>query len=148
VRLAIGAPAAGCEVHEGLEIYRDRFTLGTKEVNDLISLPFSDGSLETGSENWQDQAIVSPTIFQSGPYRVFFFSSDRAEPPHVHIVRERKLAKFWLGPVTVATNIGFGMREIQRLARLVTEHETRIRKAWHEYFGIPDESGGASGARH
>jgi hypothetical protein len=47
VRLAIGAPAAGCEVHEELEIYRDRFTVGTKEVNDLIPLPFSDGGLVT-----------------------------------------------------------------------------------------------------
>lgn len=51
---------------------------------------------------------MSPTILQSGPYRLFFFSSDRAEPPHVHVMRETKLAKFWLGPVRLATTVGFG----------------------------------------
>ena len=88
-------------------------------------------------ENWQDRAIVSPTVLHSGPYRFFFFSSDRSEPPHVHVARERKLAKFWLGPVRVAANDGFGAREIRRLAGLVEQHEADIRKAWHEYFGIP-----------
>ena len=96
----------------------------------------------------QDEAIVSPTILQSGPYRFFFFSSDRSEPPHVHVMRDRALAKFWLGPVRLATCVGFGKREIERLSRLVVEHEAEIRKAWHEYFGIPDEGGGTSGPRH
>lgn len=66
----------------------------------------------------------------------------------MHVMRERKLAKFWLGPVRPATCVGFGKRETERLTRLVLEHETEIRKAWHEYFGIPDEGGGASRARH
>lgn len=91
---------------------------------------------------------MSPTILQSGPYRFFFFSTDRSEPPHVHVMRERRLAKFWLGPVRLASRVGFGKRETARLTRLVVEHETEIRKAWHEYFGIPDEGGGAAGARH
>lgn len=42
---------------------------------------------------------MSPTVLQSGPYRFFFYSSDRGEPTHVHITRERKEAKFWLEPV-------------------------------------------------
>ena len=91
---------------------------------------------------------MSPTILQSGPYRFFFFSSDRSEPPHVHVMRDRALAKFWLGPVRLATCVGFAKREIERLSRLVVEHEAEIRKAWHEYFGIPDEGGGTSGPRH
>ena len=91
---------------------------------------------------------MSPTILQSGPYRFFFFSSDRSEPPHVHVMRDRKLAKFWLGPVRLATCVGFGKRETERVSRLVGEHEAEIRKAWHEYFGIPDEGGGTSGTRH
>lgn len=31
-----------------------------------------------------------------GPYRFFFFSFDCNEPPHIHVQRERQLAKFWL----------------------------------------------------
>ena len=45
---------------------------------------------------------VSPAVLRSGPYRFFFFASDRNEPPHVHIERERKTAKFWLSPVRIA----------------------------------------------
>ena len=33
---------------------------------------------------------VSPTVLRSGPYRFFFFASDRAEPVHVHVAREDK----------------------------------------------------------
>jgi hypothetical protein len=42
---------------------------------------------------------LSPTILQSGPYRFFFFASDRTEPLHVHVRRDAKLDKFWLAPV-------------------------------------------------
>jgi hypothetical protein len=39
-----------------------------------------------------------------GPYRLLFFSSDRGEPVHVHAVRDRRAAKFWLEPVRFAYN--------------------------------------------
>ncbi|MEI6667324.1 MAG: DUF4160 domain-containing protein [Acidobacteriota bacterium] len=92
---------------------------------------------------------MSPTILQSGPYRFFFFSSDRSEPPHVHVARERRLAKFWLTPARLATNFGFGAREAQRLVGLVQQHEAEFLKAWHEYFGIGGGNGGGqTGSRH
>jgi len=92
---------------------------------------------------------VSPTILESGPYRFFFFSSDRAEPPHVHVARERKLAKFWLVPVRLATNLGFASREVHRVTGLVEQHEAELLKAWHEYFGIGGGNGrGKTGSRH
>ncbi|KAB2961114.1 MAG: DUF4160 domain-containing protein [Candidatus Methylomirabilis oxygeniifera] len=39
-----------------------------------------------------------PTILRSGPYRFYFYSNERAEPPHIHVQRERFFAKFWLNP--------------------------------------------------
>jgi hypothetical protein len=35
-----------------------------------------------------------PTVLQRGLYWFFFYSSDRAEPPHVHVERDENLAKF------------------------------------------------------
>jgi hypothetical protein len=78
---------------------------------------------------------VSPTVLQSGPYRLFFFSSDRGEPVHVHVARERKAAKLWLSPVRVEYNHGFSATELRKVEVLVARHEADIRKAWHEYFG-------------
>lgn len=68
---------------------------------------------------------MSPTILQSGPYRLFFYSSDRAEPPHVHVLRERKEAKFWLEPVHLEYNRGFSHNEVNNVEGLVREHQAR-----------------------
>ena len=77
---------------------------------------------------------MSPTVLQSGPYRLFFFSSDRGEPMHVHVERDRKTAKFWLTPVRLEYNHGFAANELNRIETLVQEHETELAKAWHDYF--------------
>jgi hypothetical protein len=77
---------------------------------------------------------VSPTVLRSGPYRFFFFATDRTEPVHVHVARERKTAKFWLSPVRNGYNHGFALAELNRIAALVRQHEGELVKAWHEYF--------------
>lgn len=77
---------------------------------------------------------MSPTVLQSGPYRLFFFSSDRGEPPHVHVTRDRKTAKFWLQPVRAEYNLGFAPTELNKISALVQEHQTELLKAWDDYF--------------
>jgi len=47
-----------------------------------------------------------PTILRSGPYRLYFYSHEPNEPPHVHVDRDDLSAKFWLDPVTLARNSG------------------------------------------
>jgi hypothetical protein len=81
---------------------------------------------------------VSPTVLQSGPYRFFFFSSDRNEPTHVHVKRDRKLAKFWLSPIRLEYNYGFTPTELNRITAIVREHEAELLKAWHDYFNRSD----------
>jgi hypothetical protein len=76
---------------------------------------------------------VSPTVLQSGPYRFFFFSSDRGEPPHVHVARDRKTAN-WLQSVRLEYNLGFAANELNKISALVQEHQTELLKAWHDYF--------------
>ena len=48
-----------------------------------------------------------------GPYRFFFTSFDCNEPPHVHAERENRTCKFWLDPLRLARNHGFGARELK-----------------------------------
>jgi hypothetical protein len=64
-----------------------------------------------------------PTLGWIGPYRIFFFASDRAEPPHVHVSRDDNAAKVWLAPVRLATNFGFNRREVVRVVRIVPTYE-------------------------
>ncbi len=75
-----------------------------------------------------------PTVFADGPYSFVFFSSDRDEPPHIHVKRDRRIAKFWLGPVALAKNRGFPGHELNEIGRLVAEHELSLVEAWREYF--------------
>ena len=76
-----------------------------------------------------------PTVLWSGPYRFFFFSGDRDEPAHIHVARDRFLAKFWIQPVRLQESGGFRGPELRRIDRLVREHEADLMEAWHEFFG-------------
>ena len=81
---------------------------------------------------------MSPTIFESGPYRFFFYSADREEPPHVHVEREANRAKFWLTPVSPARSGGFAATELLRIERIVRQQQQTLLRAWNEYF-VPSE---------
>ena len=76
-----------------------------------------------------------PTVLQEGPYACIFFSSDRFEPIHVHVKRDRLVAKYWLNPVALVTNRGFADHELNRIERLLTTHREALVEAWHDYFG-------------
>jgi hypothetical protein len=75
-----------------------------------------------------------PTIDRVGPYRIFFFSSDRDEPPHVHVQRDRMLAKFWLQPVFLASSTGFYVHELRRVEAIIEENRDSYLDAWNEHF--------------
>jgi hypothetical protein len=68
-------------------------------------------------------------------YRFFFVSLDRSEPPHVHVRRENKVAKFWLDPVALERAGGFSRAELNLILKLVDEHRERLMRSWYEFFG-------------
>jgi hypothetical protein len=71
----------------------------------------------------------------TGPYRFYFYSFDCNEPQHVHIRRDRKVCKFWLDPVSLASNNGFSAKELGRIRKIILENLDRIREAWNEHCG-------------
>ena len=75
-----------------------------------------------------------PTVLRSGPYRLFFYAGDRDEPPHVHIERDRNIAKFWLDPVRLQNSGGFTRTELNRIQKLVDENREDLLRSWNEYF--------------
>lgn len=75
-----------------------------------------------------------PTVLRIGPYRFFFYSNENDEPVHIHVQRDRAVAKFWLEPVAFAQSTGFTSRELSKILTLVEEHEVEIKEAWNEYF--------------
>jgi hypothetical protein len=75
-----------------------------------------------------------PTILADGPYRFFFYAGDWREPPHVHVERDDKKAKFWLTPVRLQMSKGFTRAEIRRIQALVGEYRVELLRSWDEYF--------------
>ena len=77
---------------------------------------------------------VTPTVLRTGPYRFFFFSSDKHEPPHIHVERDTKRAKLWLEPVGLDKNEDFAARELGAIAAIVEDHREELLRAWHDFF--------------
>jgi hypothetical protein len=75
-----------------------------------------------------------PTVLRSGPYRFFFYSGDRHEPPHIHVERGEANAKFWLEPVSLQSSSGFARAELNTIYRLIEQHQRVLLQHWHDYF--------------
>lgn len=75
------------------------------------------------------------TVAHIGPYRLFFYSGDRSELPHIHVERGSEIAKFWLSLVRLRSSGRFRPQEIRRIQRLIEQHEQELLEARHEYFG-------------
>ena len=76
-----------------------------------------------------------PTVLRTGPYRIYFYSHEPNEPPHVHIDREDLSCKFWLKPVALARNLGFSAKELRDIEKIITENNQLLWEAWNGYFG-------------
>ncbi len=77
-----------------------------------------------------------PTVLRVGPYRVYFYSHEPNEPPHVHVDRDHLSAKFWLSPVILARDVGFSASELTKIDRILVDHRHELLEAWNEHFGL------------
>ena len=75
-----------------------------------------------------------PTVFRSGGYRFFFYSSDRDEPPHIHVEHGGHTAKVWLSPIRLDSSHGFTRTELNGLVSIVTMNQARLSGSWNEFF--------------
>lgn len=77
---------------------------------------------------------MSPKVFSAGPYRFYFFASDKTEPIHVHVRRDDFEAKFWLDPLEVAYNHGFSEHELNKIVKIVKHRRKEIKEKWNDFF--------------
>ena len=75
-----------------------------------------------------------PVIASEGPYRFYFYSHEPNEPAHVHVQRDRSLAKFWLAPVELENSTRFSARELRRIRAIIEERREAFLEAWHGWF--------------
>jgi hypothetical protein len=75
-----------------------------------------------------------PTVLRVDGHRFFFYSNEGVEPPHIHVQKAEKYAKFWLKPIRVADSIGCTSKELIYLQNIISEQLELLLEAWYEHF--------------
>ncbi|WP_084153936.1 DUF4160 domain-containing protein [Simplicispira psychrophila] len=76
-----------------------------------------------------------PTILRVDGFRLYFYSHEPNEPPHVHIDKGPATAKVWLHDASVARSVGYSAPELGKIQRMVKNHQPSLKEAWHAFFG-------------
>jgi len=75
-----------------------------------------------------------PTVLRVRGYRLFFFSLEGNEPPHIHVEQAERFAKFWLEPVSLVKSRGFRSGELSEIQRIVEDNQVFLIEKWNDYF--------------
>jgi hypothetical protein len=73
-----------------------------------------------------------PVVLRAMGYRFFFYEADLDEPPHIHVGKDAKEAKYWLTPIALAKSRRFRDHELHEIERILEEHQDDILKAWRK----------------
>ncbi len=73
-----------------------------------------------------------PVVLRIKGYKFWFYQADLEEPPHVHIGKAGKEAKYWLDPIALARTRGFRDHELNQIEKILTKYRDRILAAWQE----------------
>jgi hypothetical protein len=80
-------------------------------------------------------------VLRSDPYHFYFWTHELPESTHIHVNRDndKSSAKFWLEPVALAANRGFGERDLRKIQALVQANQAALLEAWEGQFGFAGE---------
>lgn len=73
-----------------------------------------------------------PKLFEDSGFTFRFYAADLDEPIHVHIEKERHVAKFWVNPIACAVNGGFNRRELRQIIQIIELRQREIVSKWQE----------------
>jgi hypothetical protein len=73
-----------------------------------------------------------PTVLRVKGYRFWFYEADFDEPPHVHVGKEGREAKYWLDPVGVARVGRFMPVDLREIERIVNDNVGFLLRAWEQ----------------
>jgi len=71
-----------------------------------------------------------PVVLRVKGYRFWFYEVDLDEPPHVHVGKGDKEAKYWVEPIALARPGRFRDYELNEIRRILTAYKNDILEAW------------------
>lgn len=75
-----------------------------------------------------------PKVYSEGGYDFRFFSNENNEPPHIHVRKAEKEAKFWLRPVELERNYGFTSKELGEIQRMIRDNHRLLMRKWNAHL--------------
>lgn len=73
-----------------------------------------------------------PVILRIKGYRFWFYEADLEEPPHIHVGKEGKEAKFWLDPIVLSKSRRFRDHELNEIEKIIQEFQEQMLNAWQK----------------
>ena len=83
----------------------------------------------------QNDTYMSPVFRRESEYTFKIYSNEE-ERLHIHVVRDRCEAKYWLEPeIELAKNTGFSEHELNRIKKLVEKYADRFKEQFRQHVG-------------
>jgi len=76
-----------------------------------------------------------PVVLRIKGYRFWFYQADLKEPPHIHVGKSGKEAKYWVSPIALARPGRFRDHELNAIERILDKYQDDILRAWHQEQG-------------
>ena len=71
-----------------------------------------------------------PVVLRVKGYKFWFYEADLDEPPHVHVGKAGREAKFWLKPVALARAGRVKPVDLQEIKRIIEDNQDFLLRAW------------------
>jgi hypothetical protein len=71
-----------------------------------------------------------PVILRVKGYKFWFYEADLDEPPHVHVGREGKEAKYWLRPIKMSRAGRFRPVELREIEYIIEDNLDFLLNSW------------------
>lgn len=75
---------------------------------------------------------MSPTVLREKGYRVVVYFNDH-NPPHVHVIKDRKDARVRLDTVEIIDNRGYSPKELKAILEIIEGNQEFLLEQWAEH---------------
>lgn len=76
-----------------------------------------------------------PVVLRVKGYRFWFYQADLDEPPHAHIGKGDKQAKYWIDPIRLARSGRFRDHELNEIERILAKNQASLLRFWQQELG-------------
>jgi len=73
-----------------------------------------------------------PVVLRVKGYRFWFYEADLDEPPHVHVGKSDKEAKYWVEAIALSRPGRFRDHELNEIRRILLAYQDDILEAWRK----------------